>query len=199
MRSKFLDKIASVNNKKELIIASNNPFILTGLESLIAPDFYAVRYIKLQDINKLSLNKKLFSVAIVLTGALTASQLAEIIILYRQVEKARIPTLLFSEIYNHYLSLFTRLAGGYVIYGKQDRASLPYELSCFMAADRYNDYPSSKRMSDIEAYVLAYTLKGNTVPDISRMLNTAIKTIYSHQRNIMKKLGVKKIKWILIH
>ncbi|HEL3643306.1 TPA: helix-turn-helix transcriptional regulator [Klebsiella pneumoniae] len=68
-----------------------------------------------------------------------------------------------------------------------------------MAADRYNDYPSSKRMSDIEAYVLAYTLKGNTVPDISRMLNTAIKTIYSHQRNIMKKLGVKKIKWILIH
>ncbi len=39
MRSKFLDKIASVNNKKELIIASNNPFILTGLESLIAPDF----------------------------------------------------------------------------------------------------------------------------------------------------------------
>lgn len=115
MRSKFLDKIASVNNKKELIIASNNPFILTGLESLIAPDFYAVRYIQLQDINKLSLNKKLFSVAIVLTGALTASQLAEIIILYRQVEKARIPTLLFSEIYNHYLSLFTRLAGGYVI------------------------------------------------------------------------------------
>ena len=99
MRSKFLDKIASVNNKKELIIASNNPFILTGLESLIAPDFYAVRYIQLQDINKLSLNKKLFSVAIVLTGALTASQLAEIIILYRQVEKARIPTLLFSEIY----------------------------------------------------------------------------------------------------
>ncbi|WP_142917416.1 helix-turn-helix transcriptional regulator [Klebsiella pneumoniae] len=51
----------------------------------------------------------------------------------------------------------------------------------------------------MEAYVLAYTLKGNTVPDISRMLNTAIKTIYSHQRNIMKKLGVKKIKWILIH
>lgn len=49
MRSKFLDKIASVNNKKELIIASNNPFILTGLESLIAPDFYAVRYIQLQD------------------------------------------------------------------------------------------------------------------------------------------------------
>ncbi|HBT4671725.1 TPA: helix-turn-helix transcriptional regulator [Klebsiella pneumoniae] len=199
MRSKFLDKIASINNKKELIVASNNPFILTGLESLITPDFYAVRYIPLQEINKLSFNKKSLSVAIVLTGAMSASQLADIIIFYRYVEKARIPTLLFSEIYNHYLSLFTRLAGGYVVYGKQDRSSLPYELSCFIAADRYNYYPSSKRMSDIETYVLAYTLKGNTVHDIAKMLNTAIKTVYSHQRNIMKKLGVKKIKWILIH
>ncbi|MGR7478849.1 helix-turn-helix transcriptional regulator [Klebsiella aerogenes] len=199
MRSKSLNEIASINNKNELFVTSNNPFILTGLASLFAPNSYAVRYIPLQEINKLALNKKSFSVAIILTGALTASQLAEIIILYRQVEKAKIPTLLFSEIYNHYLSLFTRLAGGYVIYGKQDRTSLPYELSCFMAADRYNDYPSSKRMSDIEAYVLAYTLKENTVPDISKMLNTAIKTVYTHQRNIMKKLGVKKIKWILIH
>ncbi|MDV3384263.1 hypothetical protein NX009_12060 [Klebsiella pneumoniae] len=95
MRSKFLDKIASVNNKKELIIASNNPFILTGLESLIAPDFYAVRYIQLQDINKLSLNKKLFSVAIVLTGALTASQLAEIIILYLRWKKPGYPLFCF--------------------------------------------------------------------------------------------------------
>ncbi|HBT4721624.1 TPA: helix-turn-helix transcriptional regulator [Klebsiella quasipneumoniae subsp. similipneumoniae] len=199
MRSKFLDTITSINNKKELIVASNNPFILTGLESLITPDFYSVRYIPLQEINKLSFNKKYFSVAIVLTGAMSASQLADIIIFYRYVEKARIPTLLFSEMYNHYLSLFTRLAGGYVVYGKQDRSSLPYELSCFIAADRYNYYPSSKRMSDIEAYVLAYTLKGNTVHDIAKMLNTAIKTVYSHQRNIMKKLGVKKIKWILIH
>ncbi|HBT4732708.1 TPA: helix-turn-helix transcriptional regulator [Klebsiella quasipneumoniae subsp. similipneumoniae] len=199
MRSKFLDTITSINNKKELIVASNNPFILTGLESLITPDFYSVRYIPLQEINKISFNKKYFSVAIVLTGAMSASQLADIIIFYRYVEKARIPTLLFSEMYNHYLSLFTRLAGGYVVYGKQDRSSLPYELSCFIAADRYNYYPSSKRMSDIEAYVLAYTLKGNTVHDIAKMLNTAIKTVYSHQRNIMKKLGVKKIKWILIH
>ncbi|HBT4619892.1 TPA: helix-turn-helix transcriptional regulator [Klebsiella pneumoniae] len=199
MRSKFLDTITSINNKKELIVASNNPFILTGLESLITPDFYSVRYIPLQEINKLSFNKKYFSVAIVLTGAMSASQLADIIIFYRYVEKARIPTLLFSEMYNHYLSLFTRLAGGYVVYGKQDRSSLPYELSCFIAADRYNYYPSSKRMSDIEAYVLAYTLKGKTVHDIAKMLNTAIKTVYSHQRNIMKKLGVKKIKWILIH
>ena len=77
MRSKFLNKIASINNKKELIITSNNPFILTGLASLFTPDFYAVRYIPLQEINKLALNKKSFSVAIVLTGALTAAQLAD--------------------------------------------------------------------------------------------------------------------------
>ena len=199
MRSMFLDQIASINNKRELVVASNNPFILMGLESLVTPDNYTIRYIPLRKINKLSLNRKSVSVAIVLTGDLTASQLAELIILYRQVEKARISTILFSEIYNHYLSLFTRLAGGYVIYGKQDRFSLPYELSCFMDAERFNDYTSSKRMSDIEAYVLAYTLRGNTASDISRHLNTAIKTVYTHQRNIMKKLGLKKIKWILIH
>lgn len=63
----------------------------------------------------------------------------------------------------------------------------------FLEKNKINDSLHLPELTDREKEILFYTLNGLSTPNISEHLNIAIKTVYSHQRNGLRKIGVRKV------
>ena len=54
-------------------------------------------------------------------------------------------------------------------------------------------FPKTWQLTYKESTVLSYRLQGMEVHNLSRLLAVSIKTIYAHQKNALKKMGVKSV------
>lgn len=66
-------------------------------------------------------------------------------------------------------------------------------LSVFLNKNKRRDLFTFPVITDREKTVLLYTLNGLSVSSISERLNIAMKTVYAHKHNVLRKIGVRKV------
>ncbi|MBL5825936.1 LuxR C-terminal-related transcriptional regulator [Serratia fonticola] len=67
------------------------------------------------------------------------------------------------------------------------------ELTDLITGSERFDVPVSLSLSLREKTTLAYMLKGLSIVKIGRKMNIRDKTVYTHQRNALSKIGVRKV------
>lgn len=69
------------------------------------------------------------------------------------------------------------------------RSSIKSIIKCFLSEEEDDKYHIKFELSERERQILYMVCCGNSSQKIAELLNLSPKTVYTHRRNLMKKLG----------
>lgn len=179
-----------------LVFSSDNPLALSGVKDINISDNSAV-YLPLEKVDSELLHSADICVVIVLTGYITTTLLIQLVQIHIQTLNKGISVLLFSQNHIDTLSRITSCMGWAGIYGRLDVMQLIKYIDTFPCESRCRSRDILHPLTNKEAHVLVSLLQGKPVTVTALELNVTIRTVYFHQRNIMAKLGIRKITRLL--
>lgn len=179
----------------QTIITSNNPLILTGMHSFFSTE--DTIYTPLENVSDTWLTQE-NKLVVILTGNISGTILAEILLLCRRVKRDQTPVIFFSQYPLSCLNKLIDIIGGKSVYGRLTVKEFIAVITAFKISHKKTNPKTIPRLNLIECLILAQALRGKSAHLIAKTMGISIKTTYTHRQNIIHKLGFQRLTEILI-